>query len=323
VTESELNQQLRDQAVYFKLYNKGGEGGGAISVYELMDRLRGLMESYAAFVEIEYERLNKISDKKLLKKVHTALAKENSLMVVDLKFESCGMAVAPNTNLYYEEIPRINNPLEWKSKTFDDFKETVISGDYDNSAYLKKVSKRYTPDERNRIFKPFMETALDKGKTRMKFGFGKPKYTVHVSKLTETQKVILMPAISEKPNAVDEDFPTTMAMVELRGNRTKVLDLFDQTIDKVIIPIDCFSFHKKEHKLKYPLFFEVIHENNVYYLSNDEYALYAMGNSLPEAKENLGEEFHHTMKLYNSHKDDQLTDDVKRIKDHLKLLLLR
>ena len=51
--------------------------------------------------------------------------------------------------------------LEWKREAFDDFKDIIFFGDYDNANYLLKVAKRYNDEERVRIYKPLFSSFDD------------------------------------------------------------------------------------------------------------------------------------------------------------------
>lgn len=309
----EFLENLRNQAIYFRLTDtKNGEGVG---IDNIIATLQSIMESYLAFVDIEYEKVNTQTDKKKLAKVIKALKQENALMVVDLKFESCGMALSPNTNLFHNPIPSISNQLEWKKDTFAQFKEDVIKGDFNNTDYLERITKSYTPNQRQRIFKPFVDDVINKKGIGISFGIGSNKCDITPQKPAKKSYAIIVPPTDSEIKKKEEVSKKVMASVEIitGGNiirKPKVLELFDEMINP-IIPIESISSKYYNYKLRCPIFCELIHEDNSYTIENIQLGIYASGETKGEAITSFKDEFDYIYNRYNAVSDDKLTDDCK------------
>ncbi|MDP2115677.1 MAG: hypothetical protein Q8K69_16645, partial [Bacteroidota bacterium] len=123
--------------------------------------LSDIYQSYNNYLEIEFlrnEEFRKVFESN--KKVLDTIKEELSLLVVDLNFSSFEAALAPNIIELQSPIFK-NEVLEWKRETYDEYKNSIISGDFDNPNYLLKIVKRYNDEERVKIFKPLFSSFGD------------------------------------------------------------------------------------------------------------------------------------------------------------------
>lgn len=312
-------QKLREQAIYFKVESNPKFGGG-VGIDDVLNLLSKLKQSYLEFVDIEYDRVNTETDKKKLKSIKEGLHEENTLVIVDLNFSSFASAVSPNfvTNTF--ELPSIGHPLDWKLGAFNNYKSLVFESDYNDEAFLKGVSSTYTPEQRNKIFKPLFESVSNRKDTKITFGIGSGKQLRPLPKPLPKSINILTPSLEKISEPMEKR--TSMAMVEIRGQvkRPKVLELFEE--QKVpIISYDTIMGTKKKYELNFPIYCELHRIDELYTLENKQFGLYATGSNLEEAKSGLFEEFEYILERYNSLPDNKLTDDVKNIKQALKLII--
>lgn len=319
---SEFLDTLREKAVFFKLTSKK-KYGGAISVGDVIKVLKCLTESYNSFIDIEYERINPLVDINKIKKIKTGLIEENTLMIVDLKFESYGMAVSPNTITFKHTIPNIKSPLTWKSKTFESYKSLILEGDFNSNSYLETVAKRYTPIERQRIYKPLIDGIILNPNATTKFGFGTEAPKKTLTKPNKSNYNFFAPII-EKINAKSEsNITTSMALVEIKEGkaRPKILELFTE-IKNPVFTFSKIQFEQTLYNLRYPIYCELIHEDESYSLENKQLGIYAFGKTIEEAQVNFAEDFDYIFTRYNSLSNDELTQDVITIKQFLNLIVI-
>lgn len=319
---SDFLDKLREKAVFFKLSPKE-KYGGAVSVDDVIKVLKSLTESYNSFIDIEYDRINTQIDKSKIKRIKSGLIEENSLMVVDLKFESYGMAVSPNTVTYKHTIPNIKQALTWKSASFETYKNFILEGDFNSKSYLTKVVKKYSPIERKRIYKPLIDGIILNKKTTTKFGFGtnSPKKTLIKPKGSNYH--FLVPGIEKVQEDVNPDITTSMALVEIKEGKVnpKILELFAE-IKNPVFTFDKIEFDSTTYNIRYPIYCELIHEEDLYSLENKQLGIYAFGKTVEEAQGNFSEEFDYIFTRYNSLSDDELTKDVVTIKQFLNLIVI-
>lgn len=321
---SDYLEKLRPEAVYFKLTSKG-KYGDAVSVADVIQVLKNLSESYLAYVDAEYSKINTLQDPKRLKQVTNGLIDENSLMVVDLKFESCGMAVSPDIVTYKHSIPNIKDPLKWKNNTFSSYKNDVLKADFNDNSYIAYIEKRFNPVERQKIFKPIIDGILKNDRSNIVFGIGSTDYDIHLRKPTNKNYESLVPATQHvMEDEVLETSRTSLARVEIKSSRgkdkVKTLELFED-VHNIILPIDRLDFDDNIYIFKYPLYCELIHESEGYILENQQLGIFANGNTIEEAKLNFAEEFDFVFDRYNTLSNDKLTDDVINIKSYLNSIL--
>ena len=314
-------EKLREKAVFFKLTSKP-KYGGAVSVEDVIKVLKSLVESYQSFIDIEYEKINVQVDKTKIKNIKSGLTEENNLIVVDLKFESYGMAVSPNTVTYNHTIPNIKNPLKWKSAAFETYKDFVLDADFNNDKYLQQVKNKYSAEERQRIYKPLIDGIANNERAITKFGFGTETPKKTLKKPKEKSYNILVPGIAKTVEFDELDIKTSMALVEIKAGKAKpkILELFEQ-IQNPVFTFVKIEYGGKTYSLKYPIYCELVHEEDSYSLENKQLGIYAFGKSIEEARLAFAEEFDYIFERYNSLPDKELSQDVLTIKQFLNLIV--
>jgi len=316
-------QLLRKDAVYFKLASNE-KVGGAVKIDDVIKVLKSLTESYLAFVETEYSKISNQGDRRKLNKIKKGLQVENNLMLVDLEFKSCGMAISPNVITYNLDIPQIEHPKIWKKEVFTDYKDTILKSDYNNGSTLKKLAKRFNPVERQRIFKPLIDGIINNELANTTFAFGESdRDNLKPLSVPKTHSYsILVP----KPTAIKQELvevKKSMAMVEIKNNRAtpKILELFEEVMKPVYL-FNEIPFNGTNYNLKFPIPCELIHEDDVYILENKSLGIMAFGQNITEAQKSFFEEFDYIYKRYNSLPDSDLSSEVITIKDYLNLIVL-
>jgi hypothetical protein len=321
----ELLSKLREEAIYLKLTTKNE--GGAVSVADMISMLHSISESYRNFVEIEYLKLNTIQDPIRLKKVLRGLDDENKLKVVDLKFESCGVYLAPNTITFKHQIPNIKESIDWKKNSFIDYKENVISPNYNNKGFLEMVEKRFTPVERQKIFKPLIEALENNQDSKIQVGLNEST-KLHLLSIPNTKnRDILVPQPSQFDFAPPQPKikKTAIAKIEYtegsKSNTSKVLNLFDQGNEDVSVTFNEIVVNENVYKLKFPIHGKVEIEGSEHSIISAEFGLYGFGQTMDEAKVNFCEEFHYIYTRYNSLSPELLSKKVLEIKDYLNFIV--
>jgi hypothetical protein len=316
----EFLEQLREKAVFFKLTSKP-KYGGAVSVEDVIKVLTSLTDSYLSFIDAEYSKVSVEQDRKKLKQIKNGLLDENSLIIVDLKFESYGMSVTPNLITYNHTIPQIKNQREWKKEAFENYKSIVLNSDFNDQSYLKEVSEKFTPAERSKIFKPIIDGIINNERATTSFGIGIKPELKALSRPKQQSYSVLVPE-PEKMKMIEEEVKTSLAMVEIKGQKTrpKVLELFEK-IKNPIFSFNRIVFGEKDYELRFPIYCELIHEENGYVLQNNELGIYVLGENIEEAQKSFFEEFDYIYERYNELSEEQLTADVLSIKKFLNLIV--
>ena len=312
-------QKLREQAIYFKVESEPQYGGG-VGIDDVLQVLENLKKSYAEFIQIEYDRINTQTDKAKLKKIREGLTQENALVIVDLKFGSFESAISPDFVTNRHQVPSISNLQDWKLETFTTYKSLVIDSDYNEDGFLKKIESRYTPEQRKRIYEPVLNGILKRKSAKVAF---KTDVNNRMQPLTQPKQRsvgILTPTTPKFKENIEPR--TSLARVEIRGQvkRPKVLELFED-IKTPVIGYEKIIGSDKTYQLKYPIYCEMNTENDLYFLENRQFGLYAAGKTREEAEASFFEEFEFIYNRYNSLADSQLTDDVINIKQSLNSIL--
>lgn len=306
-----VEEKLHKNAIYIKVE---GLNHNPVPIEEAIKVLKALSDSYSSYVDIKYSKINEGATKQ----IKAGLIEENSLIIVDLKFESLNFGLSPLVNLYHKEIPKIKNQIVWKDETFFDFKQTVISSDLNNPDSLKKINNLFTVEERQRVYKPIVDDIINNKKIIAYYSNGINGERKAFVKIKESNKRILLPRPEKK---VPEELKTSLALVEIRGNSSKVLELFDNT-SSYSLKFNEIIFEESVYKLKHPIYADLIKQDGVYSIESTQLSIHAFGQTIEEAQLNFFEEFDFIYHRYNNLPNNLLTDKVIEIKNYLNSIVI-
>jgi hypothetical protein len=317
-------ENLRSFSLFFKLETKP-KFRKAVTLDDAIRALKSIEDSYNAFVESEYFKINTENDKTKYNKIKKHLIEENKLLIVDLKFESLGVSIAPDTINTKFQIPNIKDSKKWKKDTYSDFLETVIYPDYEDDNFLNRISKRFNDAQRSSIYRPIIEGIVKNEES--KFFYSRPgsdRKLTKISKISQTSIAVLTPASTyykAKQTSLDEA-RTSLALVEIKGEKIKpkVLQLFDK-IEKPIVDFDKILYDDVTYKLRHKVYCEAEFSQDSVFFQNDDLGIYVTGKNLDDAKIEFSREFDFIYKRYNELNNDVLTPDVIRIKNYLNLIV--
>ncbi|MFC5191221.1 hypothetical protein ACFPIK_05545 [Algoriphagus aquatilis] len=312
---------LRELSLFFKLESKS-KFRKAVALEDAIKTLKSIEQSYNAFVEAEYFRINTQNEKKKYNKIKEALVKENQLLIVDLKFESLGINIAPDTINTSFQIPNIKNNIAWKKNIYSDFISTVIESDYTNENFLNKVTEKYDSDQRFKIFNPIIKGIILNEDAKFYYSRNKNK----LKKISEISNTTIERLISNKetfkrnPDIIETK--TSLALVELKGEKIKpkVLQLFE-SIERPIIKLEEIDFEIKRYKLSHPIYCEIEITQDGVLLQNEDLGIFVFEDSLENAKQEFSKEFDFIYNRYNEIEDEKLTSDVLNIKKLLNIIV--
>lgn len=217
-------QKLRDNALYIKLEAEK-KFGGAVDISTLTKALNSLNQSFESYFEAEAK--NQI-DKKITKSVDNEIGKlnkESRLLIVDLDFSSFAAGVTPNLVTISNDYASIRKPLELKRKVFDGYKTDVFFGDYSDEAFLKRINKKFAPDERVQIFKPLFDNIFNQKKFRFYFGESKKNLKQSVKGVSRVTVDNIIPKEAKIPSEVEKLYKvyiTASGDFDLFGQKAKV-----------------------------------------------------------------------------------------------------
>jgi hypothetical protein len=250
-----------------------------------------------------------------------------SLLVVDLNYSSFEAALAPDI---VELNPTIFNDsiMDLKREAFDDYKETIISGDYENVNYLQKISKRYNDEERVKIFKPLFSS----------FGDGK-EYKVNIN--DKDHKIIKTLTLPEKKKefyipkvAVEKHVPefTTVQVFAKMNKQGDITHLKTQSLKKILyveeLEHDTYPF--KPESIKYQnLKFDlnkclecvVEFEDDNYIIKNEELDLIVWGATREEVEDAFNFSFYSLYVNYYLEDDSKLSVEAILLKNRLHTII--
>jgi hypothetical protein len=325
---SEIIEKLRQQAIYLKLEPKVDIG---VELITLLQVLNGVNSSYKSFIETHFINSYGKRKKNYLEKLLKGIFKDFSLKVVDLDYASFGAALAPNTLSFSSDLSNINDILNWKRDTFQQYKDDVFTQDLNDPSFLKSIEKKYNDVERYKIYKP-LTSFLGRNKKadyKIKIGDHSKKYDKVLPFVKDESIKILTPKQIVKVNDDAE------RIFQAYFTTTDELDLFNQKNIKV----KRIHAYKELDKPTYPFIVEEIQYENLHFKLNtilecnvefvdDEYVIsypeldiQVWGDNREVAEDAFCFAFYSLYETFVKAKDSKLTKKALSLKSKLKALI--
>jgi hypothetical protein len=301
----------------------------AAKVETVIKVLSDITRSYNNYLEVEFlknEGFRKIYNTNI--KVLDTLRNELNLLIVDLNFSSFEAALAPNVLETYSPIFK-NEVLDWKRETFDSYRDFIIMGEYNDSDYLQEVVKRYSDQERHKIYQPLFCSIGDGKEYRLNikdqshntvrtiFQPEKAKYDIYVPKILTDKEI---PAYS-----------TAQVFLKIRkeGDIPKITTrnvkeiLYYEELEHETYPFkpDLINYNGKVFILNKKLDCQVEFDEQHYIIKNTELDIVVWGLTREEVEEAFRFSFYSLYINYVLEADEKLSEEALSLKKILQNLI--
>lgn len=321
--------ELRKSALYIKL-NSSVKYGGAIDIDTLTRVLKAINISFQNYFDAEFRN---VFQGKITQKVNDEikeLQSESKLLIVDLNFASFSAALAPNSITHSGNFLHIKEPLTYKKKLFTSYEKDVFYSDLNNTNTANKLEKKFSKEERVKIFKPLEETVFNpKGYT---FYYGKSFSETNrfFKPLTESTEKKLLPELPKSaPSAAEHlyiQYISTDGEYDLFGLKPKINKvLAAEKLQKPVYPLQTNVIKHEDSivHLKDTISAEVRFDEaeQLYLISYPELNINVWGENRKEADEAFHFTFISLVKTIYKEKDANLTKSALELKSKLAHLI--
>ncbi|MBI3193408.1 MAG: hypothetical protein HYZ34_02950 [Ignavibacteriae bacterium] len=320
-----LLKQLREHALTIHIVPE--DALEKITSLEMMITVfRDLRESFLHFVEVEYlrnEAYRKASERN--PKILEDFKQGFELYIVDMKFGSLEASLAPN-------LVELDNPLfrdeilDWKKEKFTQYKHDVFFGNYQENAFVQSIMEKYTPEERNKIYKPIFKILSGKYKIDA-FDATTHKRNVLVPP-DELRRLQLVPPITQQPKKIEKNvigyfkLLTDGTTIELKKSRIKeVYDVEVLEHDTYPFKPDTLHFGNQTYVLNNKLVCEVGYEDGMYFITSGDFEISVWGTTREGVEEAFAFTFSSLYQNYCCEDDVNLSPKAKVIKQKLSELI--
>lgn len=299
--------------------------GHAAKLNTILKVLSEFNKSYYNYIEVEFlkkdtfrsyfEQNNKVLD---------TLKKDLDLLAVDVKFSSFLISVAPN--IISPQISMFNEEIgAWKKETFDDYKENIVKGDFQNPSYINKILSRYDDRERNKIFQPLFSIMSNSKEYKVNVLNNDGAVEKVLVSPDKEKLLIYIPKIKQAPS-IDEE-KTVMAYLKVKQTEG-TLDIKKNKIKKVLyqeeVEYDTYPFRPEtivfDNKiilLNNKLLCDVEFTDNLYYISYVPFNINVWGDTRDEAEAAFNFSFYALYENYVQEEDSALSASAIVLKSKL------
>ena len=316
--------KLRDIAIRFQI-DPDLTVGHAAKVTTVIKVLTEMNKSFSNFLEVEFMK-NEDFKNIFLKndKVLDTIKEDLELLIVDLKFSSFEAAVAPHFSENQTSLFN-NNVVEWEKDTFDTYKDLILEGNYHESNYMRKIAKRYTDEERQKIFQPLFSA----------FGNGKD-YSLNLRDKEGKVTTKLVQPVKEKYNFYvpktekvkeEQNYATVQAFLKLRKkgdsytfNKQNVKEVYlveELEHDTYPFKPNVVQFDTFIYILNEKLVCNVDFEDDCYFIKNELLDIRVWGDTREEVESAFAFSFHSLYENFAIEDNKKLSLESKGLKNNL------
>jgi len=299
--------------------------GHAAKLNTILKVLSEFNKSYYNFLEVEffkkddfrsyYEKNNKVLD---------TLKEDLDLLAVDVKFSSFQISVAPN--ILSPQISMFNEEVDaWKKETFDDYKENIVKGDFQNPSYISKILSRYDDAERNKIFHPLFSVMGDTKHYKINVLNNAGEVEKVLVSPDKENLLIYIPKIKSAPSIDDEKtlmvfmkVKQTEGSVDIKKNKIKKV-LYQEVLEHDTYPFrpETIMYAGKIIILNQKLDCNIVFDDNLYYIKYDPFNITVWADTRDEAEAAFYFSFYALYENYVLEDDTALSDSAIILKSKL------
>ena len=317
-------EKLRDIAIHFQI-DPEITVGHAPKVSTVIKVLTELNKSFSNFLEVEFLK-NEEFKKALMsnKNVLNTIKEELELLIVDLNYSSFGASVAPNLTETQPSLFR-NEVKDWEKETFETYKDLILEGDYQEPKYIQKISKRYTDEERQKIYYPLFSAFGNGNEYSLKIkdnqGHVKTKliqpqkeqYAFYVPKPEKKQKELLYKTVQVFAKVKSKDDTVSFT----KQNIKQVYHIEELEHETYPFKPNVINFDGLVYILSQKLDCEVEYDDESYVIRNNLLDITVWGETREEVENAFNFSFHALHSNFALENDGKLSDKSNELKTKL------
>lgn len=245
--------RLRKNAFYVKFSSKNKKHGDSIELDELIeDLLPQLTKAYKGYTKADFENNFKgtYTEEKRLSKLYGQINEEIRLRVVDTKFNSFELGLAPDITMMDKTGDK--KVVEWAKNISENFKEDVLELDFNNEEEVKKIVNKFSPEQREIIFNPIIKLANN---ANIDFQYKENKQVKYrtLRKIKESTIDSIVPSRQEPEKPKEYEFVTVAAVLEKGVSKKSILLSNALTLPFDLNPFNLTSEHFSKYNFDYKL----------------------------------------------------------------------
>jgi len=231
--ESEYLMSLRKKAVQIKVEEESYKFGGAIAVENVVNFLQNLNESFKHYAQVNFiKSLQNVKPDSVLKDSRE-FSKNAKLLAVDLNFRSFGISVVADEGVMDNFKDHTKEYKQMRKQLFSEFKEDVLYADYNSQEFQNKIEKKYTEEERIKIYSPVLNSISNKA---YRVAVTTDDYTTKINtfkSLSESAEKVFKPTLLKNKKEKEEvlEYVNVIVAVEPGKPITKKINLENSLFD--------------------------------------------------------------------------------------------
>lgn len=324
ITEYSYINVIKENAVNLKVEPKTDKYSKAIVLDSIVDFLKNVQTSYKNFAEVLFRKTFSENDYKDFDGVITNFKKESNLLMVDLKFQSFGVALVADTSIMNYKFDTSQKITDFKSTLFDNFKKDVLFADLNSEKFHQEIEKKFNKTERSKIYSSIANSLDNKSDYRVSISSQDFKFKIKDLPIVNKKTLSFLKPKVNKPEEIEKELliKRTMELTDSKGS--KKMKLQTEFLSYAEFSIAIANIKHKELAIELyfsePYNLKIIFEENLFSINDPFLEIYVENQDFKEIQKSyelvLG-------KMYQSLvSKNELTVDEKTLFDNMNSLFL-
>lgn len=319
ITEYTYINVIKEHAVNLKVEPKTDRYSKAVVVDSIVDFLKNIQISYKNFAEVHFRKSFGSHDYSDFDRVLASFKKDSNLLMVDLKFQSFGVALVADTSIMNYKFDSSQKFTDFKSTIFEGFKKDVLFPDLNSEKFQQEIAQKYNETERSKIYSTIVNSLDNKSEYRVSISDRDFKFKVRdLPTINKKTLSFLKPKVTKFEEEEKELLiKRTMELTDVEGSKktklqTEFLSYAEFSINLANVKhkeLDVEIYFSEPYNLK------IIFQENTFSIDDRFFDIYVENQDFKDVQKSyelaLGEKH-----LFLSSKDE-LTTDEKNIFDNM------
>jgi hypothetical protein len=321
VLENEENaylEFLRDKAINIKIEPKIKFHSRAITVDAIVDTLKNFKSSIGNFIEVNFKRDFAESDFNDYSTVLQLVKKDYNPLCVNLSFKSFSASICVDDKIMSKDYS--DKIVKWKENLFETYKNEVIDIEYEPGESINKVIKKYSPEERNLIYNPIIDSVKDKNNYRVSITDKAFKFIEKTFKpIGKDVQEILTPKITRPEQPAAKVLVQSYALAEDSKSFTKkdVFESHEMEYAEFSKTVSEVSADKEYLVVRNSFEVKIIYRRPDFIIEDDTFSIYTRAQTFQEIVRSYNKILIQLFRNYSSQDDRNLSVDEVKIKENL------
>lgn len=266
---------LREKSITLKMEEKTEKYSGAFVIAHAIEFLKNINLSYQNYAETKFRHTVKKESIKDFDLNVNKFKTRTALIGTNTQFNSFGISISANNSIMDQFGIHTEEFKNMKQNLFAEFSNDVLLADYSDVKFQEKISKKFSDEERRKIFSPLLNSMANSKEYKISVIDEE-----HFSKIKDFTTIdlksreVLAPSKPTQIAQLQEDTNLVRKIEQNNGNKKKTIFVEQLKYFEQEVTVNDIISAKKTVFLVHPHSFLIIFESNYYRIEDNAFQIF-------------------------------------------------